>query len=83
MNLQRINFSIIWMANKLNVTRSAYYAWLHLRTILAHVPRKKKNLVMQLPQFLKTIRNAMARFEFIRSCAVKGLALVANAWLES
>ena len=29
MNLQRTNFSINWMANKLNITRSGYYAWLH------------------------------------------------------
>jgi len=29
MNLQRTNFSINWMANKLNVTRSGYYDWLH------------------------------------------------------
>ena len=29
MNLQRTNFSILWMANKLNVTRSGYYAWVH------------------------------------------------------
>lgn len=29
MNLQRTNFSIHWITNKLNVTRSGYYAWLH------------------------------------------------------
>jgi len=29
MNLQHTNFSINWMALKLNVTRSGYYAWLH------------------------------------------------------
>jgi putative transposase len=29
MNLQRTNCSINWMANKLNTTRSGYYAWLH------------------------------------------------------
>ena len=29
MKLQRTNFSINWMANKLNVTHSGYYAWLH------------------------------------------------------
>ena len=29
MNLQSANFSINWMANKLEVSRSGYYAWLH------------------------------------------------------
>ncbi len=29
MNLQSANFSIHWMANKLEVSRSGYYAWLH------------------------------------------------------
>jgi hypothetical protein len=29
MNLQHTNFSINWMALKLNITRSGYYAWLH------------------------------------------------------
>jgi hypothetical protein len=29
MNQQRTNLSINWMTNKLNVTRSVYYAWLH------------------------------------------------------
>jgi len=29
MNLQRTNFSINWMANKVNVTRSGYHDWLH------------------------------------------------------
>ena len=29
MNLQKARFPIHWMARKLNVTRSGYYAWLH------------------------------------------------------
>jgi transposase InsO family protein len=29
MNLQSANFSVNWMAKKLHVTRSGYYAWLH------------------------------------------------------
>jgi hypothetical protein len=43
-NLQRTNFSINWMANKLNVTRNGYYAWLHRQENLGPRAQEEKQL---------------------------------------
>jgi hypothetical protein len=82
MNLQSANFSVNWMAKKLHVTRSGFYAWLHRQENPGPRAKEEETIAKLLTLSLPSIKSFMVHCGFIRSYGVKALESAANGWRE-
>ncbi len=70
--------SIKWNTNKLYVTRSGYYAWLHRQDNPGQRAQEEEKLCNAIDAFSSNRKSVFVLFEFIRSYGVKCLVSAAS-----
>jgi putative transposase len=75
MSSQRTNFTISWMATKLHLTRSGYYAWLHRQDNPGPRAREEKELGEAIEPILKDHKERYGSFRIHQELRGQGFGV--------
>ena len=75
MTLQRTHFTITWMAKKLNVMRSGYYAWLHRQDNPGPRHREEEELAEAIEPIFKDHRERYGSFRIHQELRGQGFGV--------
>jgi putative transposase len=78
MSLQRTNFSINWMAKKLNLTRSGYYAWVNRQDDPGPRAREEAELTNAIDQTFKEHNERYGSFRIHQELRGQGFGVSRN-----